>query len=708
MKLAFAATLLFLASGARLRAGSKNGAENGASLQVMNLAKDMDVTDASMNMPAAAIKRVVGMLENLIAEMDAEQQKDDEQFAEFQKWCTEQQAATQQSIDQLTTLIEDLTASLAKLYSQKAELEAYIAKLTEEIKQTRIQIAQATQKRNEEHQKFVVEQTNFDNSIAACNKAIGILKEHYGDGTTPQAEKPAWMTGFLQLKHTIHRMVVQSHKVVHPELMSFLQTNDVTADADQATKDRYAAKSGEALNIVDQMQVLADTFAEDKQSAIDEENKLQEMYSTLMQEKTELLNSLIKEKAENVATLNQVNQDIGEQETQKANAEAELKDEQAFLAACKKSCDDTAVLYEMRKKDRAEEKLATQEAVKVLGGDAGEAFIQGATAPSFLQVDSKTHAKGPCPKCKKAAALLSEAAKTLRSGTLATAAAATMGTDAVMDVIHALEGLIGRLEEDQKMETEHKEWCETEIADTQSKKAHHEALVAEFTDKIADETETVAEKKQAIGDTIAGIERADRNFEEMTAIREKEKANYEIELQNYKDALAALNSAIDILAKFYAKKKKALLQVAAHVAPRAIAPGVFDNVYQQKGGTGVIEMIAQVRMEYQNGKTMLEKAEAQAVVDYANNKDAYHAARRDLVSQKDQLEVELQTAQANLAQYGEDKAANEREVAATKVYLGQLSQSCDSLLKNYDNRVELRTEEKAAINKAIDVLKNET
>merc|ERR1719387_99978 len=117
----------------------------------MNLAKDMDKNDNSLNEPAAAVKRVIGMLENLIAEMDAEQQKDDEEFAEFQKWCTEEQDSTQQSIDQLTTLIEDLTASLAKLYSQKAELEAYIAKLTEEIKLTRQQIQVATEKRNEEH-----------------------------------------------------------------------------------------------------------------------------------------------------------------------------------------------------------------------------------------------------------------------------------------------------------------------------------------------------------------------------------------------------------------------------------------------------------------------------------------------------------------------------------------------------------------------------
>merc|ERR1719191_2592586 len=102
-----------------------------------------------------------------------------------------------------------------------------------------------------------------------------------------------------------------------------------------------------------------------------------------------------------------------------------------------------------------------------------------------------------------------------------------------MDVVNALEGLIDRLDEDQKMETEHKEWCENEMAETAAKQAHHEALVEEFTNKIADEIETIAEKKQAIADTIEAIQRADKNFEELTKIREQEKKDFEVEFQNY-------------------------------------------------------------------------------------------------------------------------------------------------------------------------------
>merc|ERR1719420_2126279 len=327
----------------------------------------------------------------------------------------------------------------------------------------------------------------------------------------------------------------------------------------------------------------------------------------------------------------------------------------------------------------------------------------------------KHHAKhqGRCPSCRKAASLLSQAATTLRSGMLATAAAATMGTDAVMDVIDALNGLITRLDEDQNMEKQHKEWCENEMATTQQKKTHHEGVVEELTQKINNEGEVIVEKQTGIKETQAAIVKQDKNYEEATAIRKQAKQDFEVEQQNYKDALDALNQAIDILAKFYAKKKS-FVQVQQNTndddsaPPREIQPGVFDSVYEQKGGKGVVQMISTVRKEYEQGKADLEKAEAKAVEDYTKYKADYQAMRRDLVSQEDRLNVELQTAKAALAQYKEDKAANEQEIQAAVTYLGQLSQSCDSLLEHYDERVKLRKQEKAAIKEAIDVLQNET
>merc|ERR1719399_2627002 len=295
-------------------------------------AKLADTAQARDEVPSGKITKVIKMLENLITEMNAEEAKDEAQFKEFSAWCTKQQAATAASIEQLQLQIEELTAALQELYAQKQELETDIKRLKEEIKTTRSRIAQAKEKRAEEHSSFAAEQMDFDSSIAACGKAIEILKAHYGDGEeAAPPEKPAFMS-LVQVAHSLRQAVGHRRIAVGNNVQSFLE---------QPTEfNRYSGKTEEAGDIVSQMKQLADTFADDKQSAIDEENRLKKLFDGLMKEKTE------------------------------------LKDETEYLATTKESCEKTAALFAMRKRDREEERVAVGEAIKVLGGNAGEELLQ--------------------------------------------------------------------------------------------------------------------------------------------------------------------------------------------------------------------------------------------------------------------------------------------------------------------------------------------
>jgi len=665
---------------------------------------DGSATKDRAAVPNASIARVVMMFDNLLAEMEAEQAKDDKQYEEFSSWCVRQQEATQSSIEELQALIEELEAKLAKLYSQKQELEVRIAELNHQIQETQQQIQIATEKRNEEHQSFGTEQQNFDASIAACGRAVEILKQHYGE-PAQAAERPAWMS-LLQQTTTIRRTAIQRGMTLQPEMDAFLQEPQGLG-LGLLEKDRYQASTGDASSIVVQMQALASTFSADKQSSIDEENRLQEMYGKLMKEKTALLNTLIEERDSRQTVLNKVNQDIAQNEGAKAAAEAELEDDQAYLSQVKKSCSDAKSLYAMRREDRSQESLAVNEAKKVLAPQVqGTSLLElsATTRRSFLSMRRR------CKNCERAASFLATKARALSSEVLATAAAAAMQNDALQDIIGALDSLVGRLKEDQKMEDEHKDWCETELSETTMKKGHHEMLVDMLTQTIADLTETIAEKVQALQENAAAVQLADKNFEEATAIRESDKDAFETELKNYVEALSALNQAIDILAKFYASKKS-LLQTddtaTADGAPREMAPGVFQNVYESKGGRGVIDMISTVRAEFEQGKKDMEAAEKQAVADFGQAREDYLKMRRDLVSQGDKLTVEKQTAEAEMEQAHEDKASNQQEVEAAKQYLLQLGGSCNTLIKNYDSRKQQRGEEEDAIKTAKKVLEEE-
>merc|ERR1719389_1142200 len=322
----------------------------------------------------------------------------------------------------LSLRLQELAAILADLRSRQHKLSTEVARLNAEIAETQDQIAQAKDKRTQEHESFVQEQLDFDNSIAACNKAVEILQAHYGDGKPKESTRPDWMS-LMQSLQTTRRVSAKHVKLTalleaaEKQMMSQAQTPGMRGST-MFTK--YEGRGEEAQGIVGQVQQLAATFSEDKQSSIDQENELVEAFNTLMKEKTEQLTSLINQRDTQQAILTQVNQEIGENENAEATAKATLQDEQAYLSRIQQQESDTTAMYKQRTHDRQEEKTAVSMAIKVLSQeDPGAGF--------FLQLRSKKirahqleKMMPMCRNCARAAALLKEKATTFHSELLAT------------------------------------------------------------------------------------------------------------------------------------------------------------------------------------------------------------------------------------------------------------------------------------------------
>jgi chromosome segregation ATPase len=483
------------------------------------------------------------MLQNLIAQIDTEVASDEQDYNNFMTWFDTQSKSTSSSIGMLSSRLQELAAVLADLRSRQHKLSTEVARLNAEISDTQDQIAQAKDKRTQEHESFVQEQLDFDNSIAACNKAVEILQAHYGDGKPKESTRPDWMS-LMQSLQTTKRV---SSK--HIRLTSLLEAAQKQMEAQAQTPGmrgstmftKYEGQGEQAQGIVGQVQQLAATFSEDKQSSIDQENELVEAFNTLMKEKTEQLHSLINQRDTQQAILTQVNQEIGENENAEATAKSTLQDEQAYLSRIQQQESDTTAMYKQRTHDRQEEKTAVSMAIKVLSQeDPSSGF--------FLQLRSekiRAHIDMPmCRNCARAAALLKEKATTFHSELLATAAMTTGSGQALVPVIQQLQDLIHRLDEQQHAEQEHKEWCENELAETNRARTHHETLVAELKQKIEDSEAVIVEKKQAIADTMDAIKTADEENTEAERVRAKEKSDFEAELADYKDSIAALNQAI--------------------------------------------------------------------------------------------------------------------------------------------------------------------
>merc|ERR1719160_1464028 len=329
--------------------------------------------------------------------------------------------------------------------------------------------------------------------------------------------------------------------------------------------------------------------------------------------------------------------------------------------------------------------------------------------------------------CARAAALLKEKATTFHSELLATAAMTTGSGEALAPVIQQLTDLIHRLDEQQHAEEEHKAWCENELAETNRAKLHHETLVAELKQKIEDTEAVIVEKKQAIADTMDAIKTADEENAEAERVREKEKADFETELADYKDSIAALNQAIDILASFYRDQgfvqtdqvmspamnpALSFAQVSQVPVPGASAKADMPEMatltgsYQRKGGGHVVKILKDTRQDFEAGMKNLEAEEAQAVADFEAAKAAYQKSQADLVDAGNRYAAELQTAQLALAQYQTDLASNEEKVQSLTTYLSQVGASCNMLIENFAERPRLRNEEKEAIQQAVGILQS--
>merc|ERR1719420_1904591 len=245
-------------------------------------------------MGVPAFDKVLTMLQNLKTQLDAEATAADADFQAFLSWFDEQQKGTSSNVTALTAKSQELAAALTDLRARSQTLTSEVHDLNVEIDRETGALQEATEKRQSEHDAFVQEQLDFDNAIAACGKAADMLSQYYGDGKPKESTKPAWMT-LMSLMHTISKAGKKHGKL----LPAFVQQPVDFFNADGSSlHNTHVDSTSDAVNIVSEVQALAETFGEDKQSSIDQEGQLADAFTTLSNQKKALISSITKQRDE--------------------------------------------------------------------------------------------------------------------------------------------------------------------------------------------------------------------------------------------------------------------------------------------------------------------------------------------------------------------------------------------------------------------------
>merc|ERR1711879_760704 len=220
---------------------------------------------AAKNRP---VSKVITLLKDMLKQLEKEAEDDEEIYDKMSCWCetndkekTKAIAEAEARIAELTTKIEELTATSARLGTEIKNHEKEVAANQEALDQ-------ATAIREKQLAEFNAEEKDLLESISALKAAITVLSKHHG-GALLQMPRSHMLGVATTLQHEMqkHARILQG-VLTHSERKAanaFIQAPEDYFDASPTFKQSYAPQSGEIFGILRQMKETFEANLSDAQ-----------------------------------------------------------------------------------------------------------------------------------------------------------------------------------------------------------------------------------------------------------------------------------------------------------------------------------------------------------------------------------------------------------------------------------------------------------
>merc|ERR1719413_266356 len=593
-------------------------------------------------------------------------------------------------ISDLTTKIEELTASSARLNTEIKNLE-------KEVAENQAALDKATAIREKELAEFNAEEKDALEAISALKSAVTVLSKHNSLLQIPKSHMAgvaASVQNTMQ-KHAALLAGVLTHKD-RRAIASFVQSPEDYFDAEPTFKQSYAPQSGEIFGILNQMK---ETFESNLSASQKEELANQKAYEELKAAKEEE----IKAGQEQIDTKTQ---ELADTDEKNAQAKEDVEDtkkslsaDEQFLMMLKEKCSMTDSEWEERQKTRQLEMEAVSKALAVLSTDDAHDLFTKTFNPSLLQKESAQHSE----RRTQASKLLQAAAKKLQNPRLATLAV-RVRLDAFTRVKKAIDDMVAQLLKEKEDEIKHKDFCIDEFNSNELQTEKKEREKSDLTAKIEDLELTIKQLTEAIDALKAEIAEMQVQLKRAGEDREKENKEFQMTVADQRATQKLLTAALNILKGFYAKKAKAaaLLQTGQPAGPPP--PPGFEAYKKNAAAPGVMGMIQQIINDAKamEAETIRSEEDAQkAYEDFVKDTNASIEAKSKDIVNKSETKAK---AEADLVEAQKEKEGVMLELEQLANYKAELHSSCDFVMKNFEIRQTARDEEIEALKQAKAIL----
>jgi len=291
--------------------------------------------------------------------------------------------------------------------------------------------------------------------------------------------------------------------------------------------------------------------------------------------------------------------------------------------------------------------------------------------------------------------------------------ASQASADPFAKVKQLIQELIERLLTEAQEEANHKGWCDHEVALAEQERDTNAASIEELNSKLAVEEARHEKLVEMIQTVDTEIQDLDSELNQTANLREQEKAQSQITIEEAKAAQVAVEEAIRLLQEFYgtaANAEISLLEVKTVNASTAdeIPDAGFDDVYtgSQAGGGGVVAMLEVVAADFARTVSDTENAEKAAEQEFSELQKTSGVSIATKTQAKQEWEASLNDAEEELTDDGNSLKDHQARLDKALDELGALQSACFDGGMTAEERKAKREEEISALKQAMCILEN--
>jgi chromosome segregation ATPase len=649
--------------------------------------------EAAKNRP---VSKVITLLKDMLKQLEKEAEEDEELYDKMACWCETNDKEKTKAVADAEARISDLTTKIEELTASSARLNAEIKNLEKEVAANQAALDAATAIRQKQLAEFNAEEKDLLESVSALKAAITVLSKHH---SMLQVPKTHLMGVAVTLQHELSKHAVMLEGVLTPSdrrmIGAFVQAPEDYFDSAPTFKQSYAPQSGEIFGILKQMK---ETFESNLSASQKEEMANQKAYEELKEAKEAEIaagQAQVDTKTQELATTDEKNaqakQDI-------EDTKATLSADEQFLMMLKEKCSMTDKEWEERQKTRQLEMEAVSKALAILSSDDAHDLFTKTFNPSFIQKDRTTNSE----RRGRAMQVLKAVAKKVGNPRLATLAE-QVKLDAFTRVKKAIDDMVAQLLKEKDDEIKHRDFCTDEFNTNELQTDKKTRSKEDLSAKIADLDMTIKQLTEAIEALQSEISELQVQLKRAGEDREKQNKEFQETVSDQRATQKLLTQALNVLKSFYAKKAKVALIEKQEPAGPPPPPG-FESYKKNAASAGVLGLIQQIINDAKamEAETIRSEEDAQkAYEDYVKDTNSSIEEKNKDIVHKSKTKAK---AEGDLVQAKDDHEAVLLELEQLGNYKSELHGSCDFIVKNFEIRQSSRDEEIEALKQAKAIL----